>query len=49
MDYLLKLRCAGTRELEQLITNELKDRCKVSETRTSIVLASAKEGTEVEL
>ncbi len=43
MDYLLKIRCAGTKELERLITVELKDRCKVAESRTSIVLASPKE------
>lgn len=49
MDYLLKVRCAGTRELERLISVELKDRCRASETRTSIVLASAKETIEVEL
>jgi Lrp/AsnC family leucine-responsive transcriptional regulator len=49
MDYLLKLRCGGTRDLERLISVELKDRCKVSETRTSIVLASAKETAEVAL
>ena len=49
MDYLLKIRCRGTTELERLITVELKDRCKVSETRTSIVLASTKESTELAL
>jgi Lrp/AsnC family leucine-responsive transcriptional regulator len=45
MDYLLKIRCRGTKALEQLITVELKDRCKVAESRTSIVLASSKETT----
>jgi Lrp/AsnC family leucine-responsive transcriptional regulator len=49
MDYLLKIRCRGTAELERMITVELKDRCKVAETRTSIVLASAKESTELAL
>jgi Lrp/AsnC family leucine-responsive transcriptional regulator len=49
MDYLLKIRCAGTKALERLISVELKDRCKVTETRTSIVLASAKETVEVGL
>lgn len=49
MDYLLKVRCSGTRELEHIITDELKDKCKVTESRTSIVLASAKETTEVPL
>jgi Lrp/AsnC family leucine-responsive transcriptional regulator len=47
MDYLLKIRCRGTAELERLITVELKERCKVAETRTSIVLASAKESSEL--
>ena len=43
MDYLLKIRCAGTKALERLISVELKDRCRVTETRTSIVLTSVKE------
>lgn len=47
MDYLLKVRCRGTKELERLITVELKDRCKVTESRTSVVLASSKETTEL--
>lgn len=47
MDYLLKVRCRGTKELERLITVELKDKCKVTESRTSIVLASSKETTEL--
>jgi Lrp/AsnC family leucine-responsive transcriptional regulator len=49
MDYLLKVRCGGTRELERLISVELKDRCKATETRTSIALATAKESVEVGL
>lgn len=49
MDYLLKIRCAGTKALERLISVELKDRCKAAETRTSIVLATAKETVEVGL
>lgn len=47
MDYLLKIRCGGTMDLERLITLELKDRCKVAESRTTIVLASTKESTEL--
>ena len=47
MDYLLKVRCRGTKELERLISVELKDKCKVTESRTSIVLASSKETTEL--
>ncbi len=49
MDYLLKIRCGGTKDLERLISEELKDRCKATETRTSIVLATAKETVEVGL
>ncbi len=49
MDYLLKVRCRGTPELDHLITAELRDRCKATETRTSIVLASAKETTALPL
>lgn len=49
MDYLLKIRCAGTKALERLISVELKSRCKVTETRTSIVLSSAKETVELGL
>lgn len=45
MEYLLKVRCSGTRALERLITDELMGKCKVAETRTSIVLATAKETT----
>lgn len=45
MDYLLKVRCGGTRALERLITDELMGKCKVAETRTSIVLTTAKEST----
>lgn len=49
MEYLLKVRCSGTRALERLITDELMGRCKVAETRTSIVLATAKETTAIAL
>lgn len=47
MDYLLKVRCGGTRALERLITDELMGKCKVAETRTSIVLTTAKESTAI--
>jgi Lrp/AsnC family leucine-responsive transcriptional regulator len=49
MDYLLKIRCEGTKALERLISVELKDRCRVTETRTSIVLTSAKETVQLGL
>ncbi len=49
MEYLLKVRCSGTKELEYIIDDELKVKCKVSETRTSIALATAKETTAIAL
>ena len=42
-DYLLKVGCAGTRDLERLISVELKDRCGVTESRTSVALDTVKE------
>ncbi|MBX7118414.1 MAG: Lrp/AsnC family transcriptional regulator [Gemmatimonadaceae bacterium] len=47
MDYLLKVRCASVAELEHIITGELRDTCKVTESRTSIVLMTRKETTAV--
>lgn len=49
MEYLMKVRCSGTRALERLITDELMGKCKVAETRTIIVLATAKETTAIAL
>jgi Lrp/AsnC family leucine-responsive transcriptional regulator len=42
-DYLLKVRCQGTRGLERLITNVLKEIPGVIQTRTTIVLSTLKE------
>ncbi|WP_193364933.1 Lrp/AsnC ligand binding domain-containing protein [Leptolyngbya sp. PCC 6406] len=42
-DYLLKVRCQGTRGLEALITHGLKQIPGVHRTRTTIVLSSIKE------
>jgi Lrp/AsnC family leucine-responsive transcriptional regulator len=42
-DYLLKVRCRGTRELEHLITDQLKVIPGVVRTRTTIVLSTLKE------
>lgn len=42
-DYLLKVRCQGTRGLEQLITHHLKEISGVVQTRTTIVLSTVKE------
>lgn len=42
-DYLLKVRCAGTSDLERLLSRELKDRLGVARTRTTVVLGTTKE------
>jgi Lrp/AsnC family leucine-responsive transcriptional regulator len=42
-DYLLKVRCAGTQDLEQLINEMLKTKGGVTSSRTVIVLSTAKE------
>jgi Lrp/AsnC family leucine-responsive transcriptional regulator len=42
-DYLIKMRCRGTRELERLISEEMKSLPGVVRTRTSIALSTVKE------
>ena len=42
-DYLLKVRCAGTRELERLLSEEIKGVEGVARTRTTVVLSTSKE------
>ncbi|NET53045.1 MAG: Lrp/AsnC family transcriptional regulator, partial [Merismopedia sp. SIO2A8] len=42
-DYLLKIRCRDTAELERLVNEELKGITGISKTRTTIVLSTAKE------
>ena len=42
-DYLLKVRCKGTRDLDRLLSHDLKDKLDVARSRTTIVLATAKE------
>jgi Lrp/AsnC family leucine-responsive transcriptional regulator len=42
-DYLLKVRCQGTRGLERLITDVLKEIPGVVQTRTTIALSTVKE------
>ncbi|HHP7245511.1 MAG TPA: Lrp/AsnC family transcriptional regulator [Elainellaceae cyanobacterium] len=42
-DYLLKLRCRDTEELERIITDELKGLPGIIKTRTTIVLSTNKE------
>lgn len=48
-DYLLKVRCRGTKDLDRLLATELKDRIGVAKTRTIIVLSTAKESLHVPL
>ena len=42
-DYVLKVRCRGTRELEHLISHTLKSVTGVSRTRTTVILSTIKE------
>ena len=42
-DYLLKVRCRGTRGLERLITDVIKEIPGIVQTRTTIVLSTVKE------
>ena len=46
-DYLLKVRCRGTEDLDHLLTTELKEKLGVARTRTTIVLGTAKESVRV--
>lgn len=48
-DYFLKIRCRGTADLERLISEELKGVPGVLKTRTSIVLSSPKETSNLPL
>jgi Lrp/AsnC family leucine-responsive transcriptional regulator len=48
-DYFLKVRCAGSRELEQIIVDRLKGPGGVSRTRTTIVLSTYKETASLPL
>lgn len=46
-DYLLKVRCRNTRDLDRLISRDLKGVRGVTRTRTTIALATAKETPRV--
>ena len=46
-DYLLKVRCRGTQDLDHLLAKELKEKLGVARTRTTIVLSTAKESVRV--
>jgi len=46
-DYLLKVRCRTTADLAHLLAKELKDKLGIARTRTTIVLATAKESVQI--
>ena len=46
-DYLLKVRCANTLQLDELLSQQLKQKFGVARTRTIIVLATAKESVNL--
>jgi Lrp/AsnC family leucine-responsive transcriptional regulator len=46
-DYLLKVRCGGTRHLDQLISDTIKAVPGVGRTRTTVVLSTAKESPAI--
>ena len=48
-DYLLKVRCRTTTDLDHLLATELKDKLGVTRTRTTIVLTTSKESVDVPL
>jgi Lrp/AsnC family transcriptional regulator, leucine-responsive regulatory protein len=48
-DYLLKVRCRGTADLEQFLTVALKDRFDIERARTTIALTTVKETTSLPL
>jgi Lrp/AsnC family transcriptional regulator, leucine-responsive regulatory protein len=46
-DYLLKARCRTTADLDDLLAKQLKEKLGIARTRTTIVLATAKETIEI--
>lgn len=46
-DYLLKARCRTTADLDDLLANQLKQKLGIARTRTTIVLATAKETVQI--
>ncbi len=48
-DYLLKVRCRGTKDLDRLLSAVLKGKLDVARSRTTIVLRTAKETVRVPL
>lgn len=48
-DYLLKVRCESLKQLDQMLSEDLKTRMGVSRTRTTIILGTAKETSKLPL
>jgi Lrp/AsnC family transcriptional regulator, leucine-responsive regulatory protein len=46
-DYLLKARCRTTTDLDDLLAKQLKEKLGIARTRTTIVLATAKETVQI--
>jgi len=46
-DYLLKVRCRGTRDLDHFLSKTLKDGIGVARTRTTIALSTDKETVRI--
>jgi Lrp/AsnC family transcriptional regulator, leucine-responsive regulatory protein len=46
-DYLLKARCRTTADLDHLLAKQLKEKLGIARTRTTIVLATAKETVQL--
>ena len=48
-DYLLKVRCRGTKDLERIISQELKTLPGILKTKTTIILSTVKETSNLPL
>jgi Lrp/AsnC family leucine-responsive transcriptional regulator len=48
-DYLLKVRCRGTKDLERLVSDDIKSVAGVLKTRTMIALSTVKETSALPL
>ncbi|MCK2158291.1 MULTISPECIES: Lrp/AsnC family transcriptional regulator [Exiguobacterium] len=48
-DYLLKIRCRNTEELDDIITNHIKSLHGISRTKTTIIMRTLKESTALPL
>ncbi|MBC8081029.1 MAG: Lrp/AsnC family transcriptional regulator [Gorillibacterium sp.] len=48
-DYLLKVRCRGTKDLERMISQELKTLPGILKTKTTIILSTVKETSNLPL